>query len=165
MVTFSWADTSEGKGGLEIKDELVHANTSIALVSTLTWSIVSCSACGPYEVILSTRHGICSLGLQQIASANQARTIASVRQVGIWKGGDYQPFSSCSQPFLLFCKSSWWDLAIDAKARWRVDGLVQVYEMSDEPEVEAFFDMLGKNTQLPGAVHSLLLLSILTWHA
>ena len=39
MFTFDWADTSEGKSGAEIKDELMNANTSIALVSTLTWAI------------------------------------------------------------------------------------------------------------------------------
>ncbi|EKX50790.1 hypothetical protein GUITHDRAFT_134906 [Guillardia theta CCMP2712] len=80
MVTFSWADTSEGKGGLEIKEELVHANTSIALVSTLTWSIL----------------------------------------------GYGRKAAGCVL-------------------------LLYVYEMSDEQEVETFFDMLGKNTQLPGA--------------
>lgn len=68
MLDFGWANTSEGKGGQAIKvlsslpeirkyrdekklilrwdflwqEELLQANQSIALVSTLTWSIVSC---------------------------------------------------------------------------------------------------------------------------
>ena len=39
MFTFDWADTSEGKSGAEIQEELVQANGSIAMVSTLTWAM------------------------------------------------------------------------------------------------------------------------------
>ena len=39
MFTFDWADTSEGKEGAAIKEELMQANTSIAIAATLTWAI------------------------------------------------------------------------------------------------------------------------------
>ena len=39
QITFAWANTSEGKGGAEMCEEVATANGSIALVSTLVWGM------------------------------------------------------------------------------------------------------------------------------
>ena len=39
QFTFAWADTSEGKSGDDALEEIVTANASVAMVSTLVWAM------------------------------------------------------------------------------------------------------------------------------
>jgi hypothetical protein len=127
MFTFDWADTSEGKSGAEIKDELMNANTSIALVSTLTWAIAwdlffgSSTAC------------YCSTSKWEQCLCGTAWDMEGRPLVVFYC------FTGISAFMFMF------------STIFAILQILMVYEMSDDEEVTRFFELLGNDTQLPGA--------------
>jgi len=127
MFTFDWADTSEGKSGPAIKEELMQANTSIALVSTLTWAVAwdlffnSATAC------------YCD-------TANPEQCFCSTS------------WDMDGRPLVVFyCFTGLSAFLFMFSTIFAILQILMVYEMSDDEEVTRFFELLGNDTQLPGA--------------
>lgn len=134
QLTFAWADTSEGKTGSEMQEELVQANSSIALVSTLTWAMA-------WDLLFGS------------ATSCFCPTDAG----GNWDTTDIDAcFCSTAwdmegRPLAIFyCFSGLSCMLFLLSTIYAVIQIMMVYEMSDEEEVDTFMSLLQSDAQLPG---------------
>ncbi|EKX50791.1 hypothetical protein GUITHDRAFT_134907 [Guillardia theta CCMP2712] len=126
MLTFQWANTSEGKHGAEMKEELIQANGAIALVSTLTWSMA-------WDLFFgSATQCYCSTTKPDLCYCSTSWDLG---------GG----------PLLIFyCFAGLSAFLFMFSTIYAVLQIMMVYEMSDDEELECFLDLVPQDSLLPG---------------
>jgi hypothetical protein len=134
QLTFAWADTSEGKGGSDMIEEMVQANSSIALVSTLTWAMAWDLLFGSSTVCFCPSDPLSKWDVTRIDDCFCSTA---------WDLGN-RPLA------IFYCFAGISAFLFMLSTIYAVLQIMMIYEMSDEVEVEAFVDLLRADAQLPG---------------
>ncbi len=132
LLTFAFADTSEGKSVEDLKNEIVAAHGNVAIVSTLVWAIA-------FDIFYNCAYSTFCLSdaLNPLPPDHFCITSGGFDLDG-WRLNAFYCFSGLSAIFLLF------------STVFAVIQIIMVFEMSDELELEIFLDLIGGATALPG---------------
>mmetsp|Transcript_42538 Transcript_42538/g.85119 ORF Transcript_42538/g.85119 Transcript_42538/m.85119 type:complete len:359 (+) Transcript_42538:36-1112(+) len=126
LGTFQWADTSEGKSISDLKNEVTSAAGSVAMVSTLVWAMC-------WDIFYNSSVDTFCL----TSDPTQCYSSGGFDLAGTPLSVFYFSAGICSMCFLF-------------STLLAVFQMIMVNEMSDEEEIDQFFDLLTMDAQLPG---------------
>jgi hypothetical protein len=175
LLTFAFADTSEGKSVEDLKNEIVAAHGNVAIVSTLVWAIA-------FDIFYNCAYStFCLSDAVNPLPADHFCVTSGGFDLDGWRLNAFYCFSGLSAIFLLFStvfaviqiimvtqplfllrpqslhyrtrkvslKKQVLCL-ISIKPTDATPSRPQVFEMSDELELEIFLELIGGATALPG---------------
>jgi len=124
-ISFRFADTSEGKDVAGMKEEIVSAHGSVAIVSTLLWAIAWNIFYGSaYSVFCNNDASLC------------------------FKSGGFGLDGRALAVFYAFAGMC--SICLVLSTIFAVVQIIMIYEMSDDVELEEFLDLIDQDVQLPG---------------
>mmetsp|Transcript_17335 Transcript_17335/g.25492 ORF Transcript_17335/g.25492 Transcript_17335/m.25492 type:complete len:548 (-) Transcript_17335:85-1728(-) len=136
MLTFGWAYTSEGKEAVEAKEEMLAANSNIAIVSSLVWTLA-------WAMFFSKAHD-CYCGGPDTSHAGECWCRGGYTNgLGtLWNSG--RPEALFHFTSLVSVMMYWWSTLI------AILQITMFAEMSDAQETAAFITALGSASTIPG---------------